>query len=96
MSICYEVYGFCGNILAKCPVVLDKEQCRLKDKNQFFNLNPAKYVDVVERFVPYIQMRLLTQTPRQQHFFLLPCAVIAYVFLKLNTGKIQLSQNRPE
>ena len=59
---------------------------------QLLKLYAAEQVYVVERFVPYENMRALAQACRKQHLFALACGVAPHVLFKLHAREVHLSQ----
>lgn len=62
-------YRLCSNSISKSKIMFYKDHSRRKFSNQIFNLHSRINVNIVERFVPYIQMRLLAKAFCYQYFF---------------------------
>ena len=74
---------FRRNFFCKRLVMLDKEHGSAARQEQLFYLHTGKYVDKIERLIPNIQVRSLSEAFREQHFFLLAAAVCLHILLKL-------------
>lgn len=61
------------NILPKYRIMFYEQKRRPVCLYQLFDLYPRKYINKVERFIPDIQVRPLTQTPRDQYRYYFTC-----------------------
>ena len=73
--------------------MFDKDDGGMKFQQQLFELHAREDVDIVERFVPEVEVSRRAETCRQKHFLFLPGAVGGQILFKLSAGKIQLAQN---
>ena len=73
--------------------MLHEQNGRLVFEQQVFYLHAGKDVNVVERFIPDIQMRLLTQAFGEQDFLFLPLAEFVQPLFKLLPRKIKFPQD---
>ena len=85
-----QIPDFSCSAACKDTVMLHKDHCRLAGKNQLLYLNPRKNVDIIERFIPDIQMGWFTEAFCQKNLFALSLAILLQPFVKLISGKIQL------
>lgn len=74
-------------------IVFDEEHGRVIFPKQIFNLDPGQYIDVIQRFIPDIQMGFLAQTGSDEDLFLLAATVVFHGLFELASIKIQLSQD---
>ena len=65
----------CCDFFAERPVMFYEEHGRLTGKQQIFELDSGKDINVVQRLIPHKEVRRLAEGARQQYFFLLPFAV---------------------
>ena len=80
--------------LGKKQIMFHKYHSGPVPEDRFLKLAAAEDIDIIEGFIPDKQVRGLGQTGRQQHFFLLPGAEIRHILIKLQTAKIQFTQDR--
>jgi hypothetical protein len=88
-----HLYPLGRDMIAEHPVMLCKQQGRAVFQDQLFDLDAAQHVDVIQRLIPDIEVRLLAQTAGQQDFLLLPRGKITHIFFKLYAGEVQLAQD---
>lgn len=65
-------------------------------QNEFFHLPSAEHINIVQRLVPYVEMRRHAQAPGQQKLLFLSLAQFAQVLIKVFPAHIHIAQNRFE
>ena len=58
-----------------------------------FQLHTAVHVDIIKRFVPYIEMRLLAKAAGKQQLLFLPFGVLGDILVKLLPSEIHIAQD---
>ena len=86
--------GFGGDFLPEGQVMLHKQHGGRIFQNQLFDLDAGVEIDVIQRFIPDVQMGLLAQAFGKEHLFLLSGGKGFHVLLELHGGKAQLVQQR--
>ena len=66
-----EINGPGCYILPECEIMFYKNHGWREFFHQFLDLHAGVNVDIVQRFIPDIQVRLLAKASGDQHFFLL-------------------------
>ena len=88
-----QLDGSGGDSLLEGPIVLHKKQGGPTAYQQRFDLHPGVEVDEVQRFVPDIQVCLLTEAGGQKYLLFLPAGVVSQLLFELDPGKAHLAQN---
>lgn len=76
--------------------MLHKDHGGLALQQQGLDLHSGIDVDKIERFVPQVQMGVLTQAAGNEDLLFLSSAVVRHVLFKLRPLKVQLPQYRLE
>ena len=58
---CLQFDDFRRDFFTECPVVFHEEHGRLTGKQQVFQLNAGKYIDIIQRFIPHKEMGRFTE-----------------------------------
>ena len=87
---------FGGDGIAKGAVVLDEEHGGLVFLDQVFDLQAAGEVDVVERFVPDVEMGLFAEAFGEEDFLLLAFRKGGHVAREMVAGKAHFAQEGEE
>ncbi len=83
MNTSLQPHDLRGHLVAEGPVVFHEEHRRPVLQQQLRDLDTGDHVDVVQRLVPDIEVRLLAEAPCQQHLLLLTSAVVGHVLFEL-------------
>lgn len=77
-----QAYRTGSDISGKSGIVLDKQQRRAERQDELFYLDTGKNVDIVERFVPDIQVRPFAEAAGKRRFLSLSRAHLGKLRLK--------------
>ena len=92
----FDLDHFRCHRISECLVMLDHYHGGLILAYQFFQLAPCVDVNIIQGFVPHIQICLLRKACGDEHFFLLPGGEFRHVFFELHSHESHLLQDREE
>ena len=90
--VCLELNGFGRDGTAESGIVLDKEHGWRIGGDERLDLPARIDIDKIERLIPDIHMRALTQASGDQNLLLLAAGKFRDILFKLHSLKIQLAE----